>query len=135
MQRNSLTPACWLDVKAPATRCLMFLSPTPTAPFHPQEAPRACKASLRALHERAGPRCLSSCSGDYRLLMASPDQGLSLLAGAVESEEAGFDEPMAYGLGRASPAGRPASRTSPAPSASWHPVHCASPEPADLFSY
>ncbi|KAL4450173.1 hypothetical protein ABPG77_010842 [Micractinium sp. CCAP 211/92] len=71
-----------------------------------QEAPRACKASLRALHERAGPRCLSSCSGDYRLLMASPDQGLSLLAGAVEREEAG-----------------------------WHPVHCASPEPADLFSY
>lgn len=70
--------------------------------------------------------------------MASPDQGLSLLAGAVEREEAGCDEPMAptsYGLGRASPAGRPASRASPAPPASWHPVHCASPEPADLFSY
>lgn len=50
------------------------------------EAPRACRASLRALHERAGPRCLSSCAGDYSLLVASPDTGTALLAGAVEGE-------------------------------------------------
>ena len=91
-----------------------------------QEAPRACKASLRVLHERAGPRCLaasSSCAGDYRLLMTSPDQSVQLLAGAAEVDE----------VEEAAVAARPSSRASPAPG--WLPAYCASPEPPDLVSY
>lgn len=108
-----------------------------------QEAPRACKASLRVLHERAGPRCLSSCAGDYRLLMTSPDQSLQLLAGAVECDEAtmparsisyggtawGFEEPQR-------PPSRPLGLCRPSP-ARHHASSRASPSPefADLFSY
>lgn len=97
-----------------------------------QEAPRACKASLRALHERAGPRCLSSCAGDYRLLMTSPDQGLQLLAGAVEGEDAD----MEVAPSAASSRSMASSRASPAvPLGGWQHAHCPSPEPTDLFSY
>ena len=96
-----------------------------------QEAPHACKASLRTLHERTGPRCFASCAGDYRLLMASPDQSLQLLAGAVEREEGCFGGDESMPMVMASSLSRPASRASP--SAAW--LHRTSPEPADLFSY
>ena len=84
-------------------------------PLAVQEALRASKASLRALHERASPRCLatsSSCSGDFRLLMTSPPQGLHLLAGVVEHDEAA----AAAGSGQ-----RPGSAASlrSSPAAGW----------------
>ncbi|EFN54916.1 hypothetical protein CHLNCDRAFT_134624 [Chlorella variabilis] len=81
-----------------------------------QEAPRACKASLR----------------DYRLLMTSPDQGLQLLAGAVEGEDAD----MEVAPSAASSRSMASSRASPAvPLGGWQHAHCPSPEPTDLFSY
>jgi hypothetical protein len=94
-----------------------------------QEAPRACKASLRALHERAGRGCLSACAGDYRLLMTSPDQGLHLLRGASEGDDAEVEPSTALSRSLAS------SRASPAATLGWHPAQSASPEPSDLFSY
>lgn len=123
------------------------------------EAPRACKASLRALQERAGPRALDSCAGDYRLLMASPDQGLALLAGALEEDDEDGACPMGMSLGtsaggafmdealpgrRLPPSAarsRASSRASPAPGgwcgAASVPAHSPSPDPdaSLLFSY
>lgn len=71
--------------------------------------------------------------------MTSPDQGLQLLAGAVEGEEgmhSGWDEPLVPpSMGRSTRTPSVASsRASPAPG--WHRTsHRASPEPSDLFSY
>lgn len=122
------------------------------------EAPRTCKASLRVLQERAGPRPFTSCAGDYRLLMASPDQGVSLLAGAVEGEEEDDDCGFgAFGFGPMLDDSRPpssaasapppprtfslaSSRASPVGSQAWYsgaPAHSPSPDPDSglLFSY
>lgn len=116
------------------------------------EAPRACKASLRALQERAGP-LRATCAGDYRLLMASPDQGL--LAGACCDDEDAGDGTAAGscgglswmdtegGAGGFAAAGRSlASSRASAPSpaaAGWfgsRPAHSPSPDPDRLlFSY
>lgn len=122
------------------------------------EAPRACKASLRALQERAGP-LRATCAGDYRLLMASPDQGL--LSGACRDDEDGSDGTAAGSCGgfstggiswmdadggaggfAAAAAGRSlaSSRASaPSPAAGWYggrPAHSPSPDPDRLlFSY
>lgn len=121
------------------------------------EAPRACKASLRALQERAGP-LRATCAGDYRLLMASPDQGL--LAGACCDDEDGSDGPAPGSCGgfstggiswmdteggpggfvAAAAAGRSlASSRASAPSPGWYsgrPAHSPSPDPDRLlFSY
>jgi hypothetical protein len=118
------------------------------------EAPRACKASLRALQERAGP-LRATCAGDYRLLMASPDQGL--LAGTCCDDEDGSDGTAAGSCGglswmdtdtgaggfvAAAAAGRSmaSSRASAhSPAAGWYggrPAHSPSPDPDRLlFSY
>lgn len=120
------------------------------------EAPRACRASLRALQERSEPRALGAkCAGDYRLLVASPDQGLALLAGAVAGEDEGGEGEGDYlgalidscsrppssasaatGLGAARSMSLPSSRASPV-SATWYSggaggAHSPSP---DLFGY
>ncbi|KAI3438331.1 hypothetical protein D9Q98_000765 [Chlorella vulgaris] len=94
-----------------------------------QEAPRTCKASLRVLHERAGPgvRCLTSCAGDYRLLMASPEQNLQLLSGAVETDDADARlAPLASSARSLS-----SNCASPAGPLAWHPSN----EPSDLFGF
>lgn len=94
-----------------------------------QEAPRACKASLRVLHERAGPGvcCLTSCAGDYRLLMASPEQNLQLLSGAVETDDADARlAPLASSARSLS-----SNCASPAAPLAWHPSN----EPSDLFGF
>lgn len=93
-----------------------------------QEAPRACKASLRALHERGGRACLSACAGDYRLLMTSPPEGFPLLKSAAEGDDAEVEPSTAMSRSMAS------SRASPAATLGWHPAQSVSPELSDLFS-